>query len=155
MFALLVATALSLTGCGQQQPEETPPATTQPEQPPVETTEPVAPPTSEDVSELEIEELEEGTGTEAKSGDTVSVHYTGWLTDGTQFDSSRDGDPFTFVLGQGQVIPGWDEGVQGMKEGGKRRLTIPPDMAYGEAGAGGVIPPNATLVFDVELLEVQ
>src|ERR671924_167150 len=93
-----------------------------------------------------------GEGASIQSGQTVSVHYTGWLTNGTKFDSSRDRrDPFVFNLGKGQVIQGWDEGVQGMKVGGKRKLTIPPAMAYGSRGAGGVIPPNATLVFEVEL----
>ena len=97
-----------------------------------------------------------GTGTEALKGKTVSVHYTGWLLDGTKFDSSRDrNQPFSFPLGQGQVIKGWDEGVAGMKVGGKRTLVIPPDLGYGARGAGGVIPPNATLKFEVELLEVK
>ena len=97
-----------------------------------------------------------GTGAEATSGKTVSVHYTGWLTDGTKFDSSKDrGDPFEFPLGAGHVIKGWDEGVQGMKVGGTRKLTIPPALGYGARGAGGVIPPNATLVFEVELLGVE
>src|SRR6201997_228130 len=97
----------------------------------------------------------EGTGAEAVAGKTVTVHYTGWLTDGQKFDSSKDrNDPFAFVLGGGMVIKGWDEGVQGMKVGGKRKLTIPPQLGYGVRGAGGVIPPNATLVFEVELLEV-
>lgn len=108
------------------------------------------------VTELQIKDLKVGTGEEAKSGKKVSVHYTGWLTDGTKFDSSVDrGTPFPFVLGQGRVIPGWEQGVAGMKVGGKRKLTIPPQLGYGERGAGGVIPPNATLVFDVELLKVE
>lgn len=97
-----------------------------------------------------------GKGPAAKAGDMVSVHYTGWLTDKTKFDSSRDrGVPFEFPLGEGRVIPGWDEGVAGMKVGGKRKLTIPPNLGYGASGAGGVIPPNATLLFDVELLEIK
>lgn len=97
-----------------------------------------------------------GTGDEAKAGKTVTVHYTGKLTNGTKFDSSRDhGQPFSFPLGGGQVIKGWDNGVAGMKVGGKRKLTIPPEEGYGAAGAGDRIPPNSTLVFDVELLGVQ
>ncbi|MFZ5503887.1 MAG: FKBP-type peptidyl-prolyl cis-trans isomerase [Pseudomonadota bacterium] len=106
-------------------------------------------------SGLVIEDTTPGTGHEAASGHEVSVHYTGWLTDGRKFDSSKDrNDPFSFQLGAGQVIRGWDEGVTGMKEGGVRKLTIPPHLGYGERGAGGVIPPNATLVFEVELLSV-
>ena len=106
-------------------------------------------------SGLIIEELTVGTGAEAAAGQYVSVHYTGWLTDGTKFDSSKDrGDPFAFPLGAGHVIKGWDEGVEGMKVGGTRKLTIPPALGYGARGAGGVIPPNATLVFEVELLGV-
>ena len=97
-----------------------------------------------------------GTGAEALTGKTVVVHYTGWLTDGTKFDSSKDrNQPFSFPLGGGRVIKGWDEGVAGMKVGGKRTLTIPPDLGYGARGAGGVIPPNATLKFEVELLDVK
>ena len=107
-------------------------------------------------SGLKYEDLVEGDGAVAEAGQTVTVHYTGWLTDGSKFDSSLDrNQPFQFALGKGQVIRGWDEGVQGMKIGGKRKLTIPPQLGYGAAGAGGVIPPNATLVFDVELLELS
>ncbi|MBI5167969.1 MAG: FKBP-type peptidyl-prolyl cis-trans isomerase [Candidatus Eisenbacteria bacterium] len=107
-------------------------------------------------SGLIYEDLVVGNGTMADPGLTVSVHYTGWLTDGTKFDSSLDrGSPFAFTLGAGQVIRGWDEGVKGMRIGGKRKLTIPPDLGYGSAGAGGVIPPNATLVFEVQLLGVK
>jgi len=111
---------------------------------------------TQEVTDLKIEDLVVGTGATAKAGDQVSVHYTGWLTDGTKFDSSLDrGEPFAFTLGQGQVIEGWDKGVEGMKVGGKRKLTIPPAMAYGDQGAGDAIPPNATLVFEVELLAVN
>jgi FKBP-type peptidyl-prolyl cis-trans isomerase len=106
-------------------------------------------------SELIIEDIVVGDGAEAVAGQHVSVHYTGWLTDGRKFDSSKDrNDPFDFPLGAGHVIRGWDEGVQGMKVGGTRKLTIPPALGYGARGAGGVIPPNATLVFEVELLGV-
>ena len=104
-------------------------------------------------SGLIIEDLVVGDGAEAAAGQHVTVHYTGWLNDGRKFDSSKDrNDPFAFALGARQVIAGWDEGVQGMKIGGSRKLTIPPDLGYGARGAGGVIPPNATLVFEVELL---
>jgi FKBP-type peptidyl-prolyl cis-trans isomerase len=107
-------------------------------------------------SGLQIEDLQVGTGAEAKAGQRVEVHYTGWLTDGKKFDSSVDRKkPFSFQLGAGQVIKGWDQGVAGMKVGGKRKLTIPPDLGYGARGAAGVIPPNATLVFEVELLGVR
>jgi FKBP-type peptidyl-prolyl cis-trans isomerase FkpA len=107
-------------------------------------------------SGLQYEDVRVGAGAPAQSGQDVVVHYTGWLTDGSKFDSSRDrGQPFTFGLGGGQVIAGWDEGVSGMQVGGLRMLTIPPRLGYGEFGAGGVIPPNATLVFEVELLDVS
>jgi len=97
-----------------------------------------------------------GQGAEAEPGRTVSVHYTGWLTNGTKFDSSRDrGEPFAFTLGAGQVISGWDEGVKGMKVGGRRKLVLPPPLAYGDGGAPPAIPPGATLVFDVELLGIE
>lgn len=113
-----------------------------------------------DPGKLVIEDSVVGSGREAISGKQVSVHYTGWLNTngakGTKFDSSVDrGQPFSFALGSGQVIKGWDEGVKGMKVGGKRTLKIPSDMAYGPRGAGGVIPPNADLIFDVELLDVK
>lgn len=159
LIALCAVSVLALavtTGCGQSPAEDTPAPTndtgqvsTPPEESPSE-----APPAAE-VTELVIEDITVGTGAEATAGNSVTVHYTGWLTDGTQFDSSlTSGRPFQFALGQGQVIPGWDQGVAGMKVGGTRRLTIPPDLGYGAAGAGGVIPPNATLIFEVQLLSI-
>ena len=107
-------------------------------------------------SGLKYTDVKEGTGAQPRAGQTAVVHYTGWLLDGTKFDSSKDrGQPFSFPLGQGRVIRGWDEGVATMKVGGVRKLTIPPDLGYGARGAGGVIPPNATLTFEVELLDVR
>jgi FKBP-type peptidyl-prolyl cis-trans isomerase len=118
----------------------------------------VAPP-----SVLQKTDIVKGTGEGISLGQVAVVHYTGWLFDptapeqkGTKFDSSRDrGEPFKFAIGAGQVIRGWDEGVQGMQPGGQRRLVIPPDLAYGDSGAGGAIPPGATLVFDIELLKIE
>lgn len=110
---------------------------------------------NETESGLRWRTLGEGEGARAERGDTAVVHYTGWLPDGTKFDSSRDrGEPFRFVVGQGQVIPGWDEGVAGMTVGDTLQLVIPPSLGYGQRGAGNVIPPGATLVFEVELLRV-
>ena len=107
-------------------------------------------------SGLQYVDMQSGSGAAAKAGDQVSVHYTGWLTDSVKFDSSLDrGQPFSFALGQRQVIAGWDEGVAGMQPGGRRQLVIPSELGYGAAGAGGVIPPNATLIFEVELLEIR
>ncbi len=112
--------------------------------------------TTRTVSGLIIEDIVVGEGSQAQAGQQVTVHYTGWLTDGSKFDSSKDrGDPFEFPLGGRRVIAGWDEGVQGMQVGGTRKLTIPPELGYGARGAGGVIPPNATLVFEVELLSID
>ena len=107
-------------------------------------------------SGLVIEDLTVGGGAVAAAGQQATVHYTGWLTSGRKFDSSKDrNQPFAFPLGGGRVIAGWDEGVQGMRVGGVRKLTIPPELGYGASGAGGVIPPNATLVFDVELVDIR
>ena len=113
--------------------------------------------TTQNMDELKIEDEMVGTGAEAVAGKKVTVNYAGTLTDGTKFDSSLNPGrtPFEFNLGAGEVIKGWDQGVSGMKVGGKRKLTIPPPLGYGETGAGGVIPPNATLIFEIELLKVE
>ena len=147
--------ALALGGCAAQPAADvTQPAT----QPAVEATTPApaqeSTPAEAAVTKLVIKDEVVGKGAAAKSGDKVTVNYTGWLTDGTQFDTSIGKQPFPFTIGAGQVIPGWDQGVAGMKVGGKRKLTIPSDLGYGAQGAGGVIPPNATLVFEVELLSI-
>ena len=108
------------------------------------------------LSRMKVQTIASGAGPTPKRGDTVTVHYTGWLTNGTKFDSSVDrNEPFSFVLGTGQVIQGWDQGVAAMRVGDKVRLTIPPELAYGEQGYPGAIPPNATLIFEVELLSVS
>jgi FKBP-type peptidyl-prolyl cis-trans isomerase len=115
----------------------------------------VAGPPTTTSSGLQYWDVAAGSGATAVPGSMVKVHYTGWLASGEKFDSSRDrNEPFSFPLGAGQVIKGWDEGVAGMKVGGKRQLRIPPELGYGPRGAGGVIPPNATLIFDVELIDV-
>jgi len=158
LAALIMVAALTVTGCSK--PAETPaeapataPAEQSAEQPAAA---PATGPVTEDVTKLVIKDTKVGTGAEAKAGQSVTVNYTGYLTDGTKFDSSLDsGTPFTFNLGAGEVIKGWDEGVEGMKVGGTRTLTIPPAMGYGDQGAGGVIPPGATLFFEVELLAVN
>ena len=141
-YALVCALLLAHGAAGQNSEEKV-----EKPMPPKEVTTP---------SGLRYTDVETGEGAEAKPGNVVAVHYTGWLEDGKKFDSSRDrNDPFRFKLGAGQVIKGWDEGVAGMKVGGKRKLLIPPELGYGKRGAGGVIPPDAELHFDVELLGVQ
>jgi len=160
MLIGVVALAGALAaGCAQEEPTTEAPQTEPTEEvaPPVEETPAAAPEgTTEDVTELKIEDIEEGKGRAAKDGDTVSVDYTGWLTNGEKFDSSKDsGQPFSFTIGAGEVISGWDEGVAGMKVGGVRKLTVPPDMGYGPNGYPPVIPPNATLVFEIELLSIN
>lgn len=123
---------------------------------PLQTPTPSATIAESNMEQLKIEDLTIGSGTEAVSGKKVTVHYRGTLTDGTKFDSSYDrGVPFSFNLGAGEVIKGWDQGVAGMRVGGKRKLTIPADLGYGATGAGEIIPPNATLIFEVELLGVE
>ena len=164
----LLASVVVLTACSklteppkaepaeaeQKQAPSAKPAEQKPqEQPQPAASAPPAPPTNE---KLEIKDLVVGKGAEAKTGDLVSVHYVGTLPDGKEFDQSKKrGKPFDFQLGAQQVIKGWDEGVKGMKVGGKRKLTIPPSMGYGARGVPGAIPPNSNLIFEVELLEVK
>jgi len=157
---LVLFAAMALTACAAQPATPETPAVDTPaaETPGPEALISVDPPAGmADVTELKVEDIKVGTGAEAKTGDNVTVHYSGWLVDGTKFDSSVDsGQPFTFGVGKGEVIAGWDQGVEGMKVGGVRRLTIPASLGYGDEGAGGgAIPPGATLVFDVALLAVN
>jgi len=153
-FVVLLSFSIALASCRERVPEpESRQAAPAPSAPAV--TESAAAPSAKP-SSLVKEDTVVGKGAAAKTGDTVSVHYTGTLLDGTKFDSSRDRDePFEFKLGAGMVIKGWDEGVVGMKKGGKRRLTIPSELGYGKAGSPPKIPPDATLVFDIELLEIK
>jgi FKBP-type peptidyl-prolyl cis-trans isomerase FkpA len=154
IVGLVVSALVGLAGCSSTPQASNPQTSTSA---PTTSGEPAAAPGKvPDVTELKIEDMVVGTGAEAASGKAVSVHYTGWLANGTEFDSSVDrGTPLQFWLGQGDVIRGWDEGLVGMKVGGKRRLTIPPELGYGAKGSGGVIPANATLVYDVELMSVK
>lgn len=147
----VVAAMAAACGGGGEKPAGRTPAQAGPGGPP-----PVSATPTVTASGLKVIDIQEGTGAVAQAGRAVTVHYTGWLTDGKKFDSSLDrGQPFAFVLGQGRVIKGWDEGVAGMKVGGKRRLIIPPALGYGDRGSPPVIPPGAELIFDVELLDVK
>lgn len=159
---------LALTGCTNAgttstPAQQAPPQQTAPEQAapqpsaPAEVFAPESPGKTESATKLKTEDLKVGTGPAAQPNDLVSVEYAGWLADGTEFDSTakHGGQPFQFTIGAGQVIPGWDQGVAGMKVGGVRKLIIPPDLGYGAQGAGGTIPPNATLVFEVKLNRIN
>jgi peptidylprolyl isomerase len=152
VIIILTALSLIIVGCGQKKPaaqQQAPKQTTQKSSEPIG--EPIMLP-----SGLQYTDIVIGTGKSPQPGQIAVVHYTGWLTDGKKFDSSVDrGKPFEFPIGQGRVIKGWDEGVASMKVGGKRKLVIPPQLGYGERGAGDVIPSNATLVFEVELLDIK
>jgi FKBP-type peptidyl-prolyl cis-trans isomerase len=151
-FLVVLGAALVGSACQKRVPEPD----SRPPEPVASAPAEPAPAASAKPSGLVKEDTVVGKGPEAKKGDHVSVHYTGTLVDGTKFDSSRDRDePFEFTLGAGMVIKGWDEGVVGMKKGGKRRLTIPSELGYGKSGSPPKIPPNATLVFEVELLEIK
>ncbi|MBX3227883.1 MAG: FKBP-type peptidyl-prolyl cis-trans isomerase [Labilithrix sp.] len=143
-LAAILLVSLALVGCSKKVEEL-----------PQTDFKPVSPPPPQGPKELVKEDVVVGWGPEAKEGDTVKVHYTGTLLNGTQFDSSVGKAPFSFQLGKGNVIKGWDQGVPGMKVGGKRKLTIPSELAYGENGSGDKIPPNSPLKFDVELLEIE
>jgi len=156
-LVFLILSSLALTGCSQQDASSDNAAVAASDAAVVQTEQ------SAGVTELQVTDVIKGEGATASAGQDVVVHYTGWLyqpgepdSKGKKFDSSLDsGQPFVFPLGGGRVIQGWDQGVAGMQVGGKRLLIIPPEMAYGASGAGGVIPPNATLIFEVELLEIQ
>ena len=167
-FSLIAVTCVVLVGCDRCSKKADPAATTAAIDQPA-ATDPAtaaqtegasapaaAAPAAEGPAELEKTDIKEGTGAEAQKGKKVSVFYTGSLLNGTVFDSSKDrSSPFSFVLGTGSVIAGWDQGIEGMKEGGKRKLVIPAKLAYGERAVGGVIPPNSTLVFEIELIKVE
>ena len=146
---ILLAAAIIIPACAQKEPKQTGEAKSAAT--PAASAAAVTTP-----SGLGYVDLVQGAGPSPVAGKQVKVHYTGWLENGTKFDSSVDrGEPLMFTIGVGQVVPGWDEGVLSMKTGGKRKLIVPPSLGYGAAGAGGVIPPNATLIFEVELLDVE